>query len=146
MLKKLRIIIVLAILISGLGYYYYTCERPVQLPGEDAFSLGLAVASQTEAGDTANLKVSLCNQGQRDYSITSQRLFEVLVDGQQVETTGDAAHTWELARIERSCTVPLPSDSSQRHQVVVNASFQVRSSLGERREYRYQVSGTVPAA
>ena len=71
------------------------------------------------------------------------------MDGQQVETTGDAAHTWELARggrIERSCTVPLPSDSSQRHQVVVNASFQVRSSLGERREYRYQVSGMVPAA
>ena len=149
MLKKLRIIIVLAILISGLGYYYYTCERPVQLPGEDAFSLGLVVADQSEAGDTADLKVSLCNQGQRDYSIASQRLFEVLVDGQQVETTGDAAHTWELARggrIERSCTVPLSSDSSQRRQVVVNASFQVRSSLGERREYRYQVSGMVPAA
>lgn len=53
MLKKLRIIIVLAILISGLGYYYYTCERPVQLPGEDAFSLGLVVADQSEAGDTA---------------------------------------------------------------------------------------------
>ena len=49
-------------------------------------------------------------------------------------------------RIERSCTVPLSSDSSQRRQVVVNASFQVRSSLGERREYRYQVSGMVPAA
>ena len=65
MLKKLRIIIVLAILISGLGYYYYTCERPVQLPGEDAFSLGLVVADQSEAGDTADLKVSLCNQGQR---------------------------------------------------------------------------------
>ena len=42
--------------------------------------------------------------------------------------------------------MPLSSDSSQRRQVVVNASFQVRSSLGERREYRYQVSGMVPAA
>lgn len=40
MLKKLRIIIVLAILISGLGYYYYTCERPVQLPGKTPFPWG----------------------------------------------------------------------------------------------------------
>ena len=98
MLKKLRIIIVLAILISGLGYHYYTCEHTVQLPGEDAFSLGLVVADQSEGGGYGGPQGLPGNQGQQDYSIPLSACLRSWWTASRWETTGDAAHTWELAQ------------------------------------------------